>query len=267
MVIKHIHPNLKRGFNRLVTWNKCPEMMHAEFGVMILNAGDIWEQTTTDELVIVLNHGKGTFRWDTKETTCFRDSSFFCEPYVLHAPSHTSISVIALVDNTEITVSSAPNDKHFNPEFYGPGDLLCSSVVDTGKLDGKVKRIKRVFFDRSTSPLSNLFCGELVNYPGCWACFPPHIHSEPEIYYYKFYPSNGYGFSEYGDDAFRVQENDVMCIPNSLRHSQATAPGYAGFIQWTQVLQDTGKNIEYRLDPVHAWLDRPDAVIFPKRGI
>ena len=265
MGVAHMHPKLARGFNRLVTRKTCPEMMDSEFGVLLLEAGDVWEHLATEEMVVVLNQGKAVFRWNDQERTCNRESCFHCEPYVLHVSCGTRIFLLALADGTEVTVSSAFNEACFPPEFYGPGDLLCASVVDEEKLEGKVKRIKRVFFDRTTSPLSNLFCGELVNYPGCWACFPPHLHTEPEIYYYKFLPSCGYGFSEYGDDAFRVQEHDVMCIPDGLRHAQATAPGYAGFIQWTQRLQDTGKNIEFHLDPTHAWLDVPDAILFPER--
>lgn len=47
-------------------------------------------------------------------------------------------------------------------------------------------------------------------------------------------------------------------------HSQATAPGYAGYIMWTQRLRDNGKEIVYTLDDAHAWLDKEDAKIFPE---
>ena len=143
-------------------------------------------------------------------------------------------------------------------------ELLCRELVDADKLDGKVKRIKRAFFDRSVCPETNLFCGEVVNYPGSWACFPPHLHIEPEIYYYKFFPEQGYGFGEFGEEAVKVVNRSVTCNPGGQLHSQATAPGYAGYIMWTQRLQENGEDIVYTLDKKHAWLDEESVQIFPE---
>ena len=67
----------------------------------------------------------------------------------------------------------------------------------------------RTFFDRSNCPETNFFIGEVVHFPGKWSSYPPHQHVEPELYYYKFLPENGYGLAEYGDDAFKVKNNDL----------------------------------------------------------
>lgn len=252
-------------FNRLVTCEKNPEMMESEFGVIALEKGDTFRIDTHDsEYVLCLNEGKVEFQWNTGTATVERLDCFHHDPVVLHLCKGSTVLITCKSDYCEVNVANTENDKLFPCKLYLPKDLMECGVVDKEKLGGKLTRIKRVFFDRTTCPESNLFCGEVVNYPGCWACFPPHLHFEPEIYYYKFLPENGYGFSEYNDEAFKVKNHNVMCIPREHRHSQVTAPGYGGYIMWTQRLQNNGKNIVYRLDPEQAWLEDPCVKVFPE---
>ncbi len=56
--------------------------------------------------------------------------------------------------------------------------------------------------------------------PASGPLYPPHQHVEPELYYYKFLPENGYGLAEYGDDAFKVKNNDLTGMPENVTHSQ-----------------------------------------------
>lgn len=263
-MIKVVRGNIDRKWNNYVCRDKNPEMMDSEFSVIYLKAGEDFEILTEEEYVFCLNCGSVIFQWDGFEASAKRGNCFRDDPYVLHVHCGTRVRLRCVSEYAEINVANTLNHKQFANKLYGPDDLLCSETVDEEKLDGKVKRIKRVFFNRSTCPETNLFCGEVVNYPGCWACFPPHLHTEPEIYYYKFLPEQGYGFAEFGSEAVKVVNRSVTCNPGGQLHSQATAPGYAGYIMWTQRLQDNGEDIVYSLKEEHAWLDADHIKIFPE---
>lgn len=263
-MIKVVRGDINQKVNKYVTREKNPEMMDSEFSVVYLTAGENFEITTKEEYVFCLNNGSVAFEWDGLRETAARENCFADDPCVLHVHSGAQVKITCFSERAEINVANTHNDKKFANRFYRPEDLIYTGTVDTGKLDGKVKRIKREFFNRSVCPETNLFCGEVVNYPGCWACFPPHLHAEPEIYYYKFFPEQGYGFSEFGDEAIKVVNRSVTCNPGGQTHSQVTAPGYAGYIMWVQRLLDNGKDIVYTLEDCHAWLDQENVKIFPE---
>lgn len=263
-MIKVVRGELSQMWNKYVSREKNPEMMGSEFSVIYLKNQERFEIDTKEEYVFCLNRGKVVFSWDDREDTAERKSCFTEDPHVLHVHSGVRVSILCLSEKAEINAANTYNEKQFANRLYRPEDLLCRELVDQDKLDGRVKRIKRAFFDRSVCPETNLFCGEVINYPGSWACFPPHIHTEPEIYYYKFFPEQGYGFAEFGDEAIKVVNRSITCNPGGQLHSQATAPGYAGYIMWTQRLQDNGRNIEYTLDEKHSWLDAENVRIFPE---
>ena len=261
-MIKIVRGDLSETYNRYVTREKNPEMMDSEFGVIYLKKGESFELLTEEEYVFVLNRGEITMAWDDEEKTVRREDCFREEPFVLHVHTGTKVRFSCLSEDAEINAANTHNEKTFPNRFYGPYEILSHGVVDAEILDGRAKRAKRPFFDRTTCPETNLFCGELVLYPGCWACYPPHLHTEPEIYYYKFDKEQGYGFGEFGDfDAVKLTHRSVSCNPGGQTHSQCTAPGYACYIMWIQRLQDNGKDIVYTTDPRHAWLEE-DPVIF-----
>lgn len=263
-MIKVVRGNIDQKLNKYVSRENNPEMMDSEFSVVYLKDGEEFEIMTEEEYVFCLNCGTVIFNWDGFEERGVRGSCFHEEPYVLHVHKDTRVRITCLSERAEINVANTYNEKQFGNKLYKPCDLIYSGMVDVEKLDGKLKRIKREFFNRTTCPETNLFCGEVVNFPGCWACFPPHLHAEPEIYYYKFLPDQGYGFAEFGDEAIKVVHRSATCNPGGQLHSQATAPGYAGYIMWTQRLPDNGKDITYILDNKHAWLDSEDVKIFPE---
>lgn len=263
-MIRVVRGTMNQKLNKYVCREKNPEMMDSEFSVLHLRKGEDYQITTKEEYVFCLNRGTVLLAWDNVQETVERGNCFTDEPYVLHVHHSTDVKISCLSEDAEINIANTDNENTFANKLYKPGDLYYSGTVDIEKLDGKVKRIKREFFNRVTCPEANLFCGEVVNYPGCWACFPPHLHVEPEIYYYKFFPEQGFGFSEYGDEAIKVVNRSVTCNPGRQLHSQATAPGYAGYIMWTQRLQNNGRDIAYTLDEKHAWLDKDDVKIFPE---
>lgn len=266
-MIKTARGNIDHKVNKYVCKELNPEMMNSEFSVLFLKEKETFELIAKEEFVFCLNQGTVTFKWNDTEETVERKNCFIDQPIVLHVCLGTQVQIVCLSEKAEINVANTCNNRIFSNKLYGEKDFVYSGTVDMEKLDGKVKRIKREFFNRSTCPETNLFCGEVVNYPGSWACFPPHLHVEPEIYYYKFFPEQGYGFAEFGEEAIKVVNRSVTCNPGKQLHSQVTAPGYAGYIMWVQRLQDNGRDIVYKLDDQHAWLDRGNVKIFPERMV
>lgn len=264
MKYSHISP-FSYGLNHLVVDSLNPELMGLNFAIAKVNTDHAVVLDAEQEKLVVLLSGSVTYDWDGQKITVKRSDPFHESPTALHLNSKSVCTVEGGEEDAELIVVSTENAAHFASKFYSSEDLASEELVGEEVLDGKTKRIKRVFFHRNTCQETNLFCGELVNYPGCWACFPPHLHSEPEIYYYRFLPESGYGFSEQGDEVFKVTHNDLVGIEDGKTHSQVTAPGYAGFIFWAQKLQDNGKNIDYHLVEEHAWLDDPAATFFPEK--
>ena len=93
-------------------------------------------------------------------------------------------------------------------------------------------RIVRTTFDYNNAPYANLVIGEVIGFPGKWSSYPPHFHPQPEIYYYKTYPTGGHAFAEVGDDVFKISGNDTVLIQSGMTHPHVTYPGYALWYLW-----------------------------------
>ena len=222
-----------KGYNGMVSAVEHPEMMGMEFGVVKMAAGDVMHFDYAQEVVYDLMSGSVTFAWNGNSETVTRKDVFHEGAILLHVPQNTRVTI------------SAESDA----EIAGPMNE-CST------------RLVRTFFDRSNCPETNFFIGEVVHFPGKWSSYPPHQHVEPELYYYKFLPENGYGLAEYGDDAFKVKNNDLTGMPENVTHSQAAAPGYAEYYLWCIRLQDD-KNIVTTVVPEYEWVTKADAKYFP----
>ena len=219
---------------------------NTEFGILYLSLDMIYQTETDQEYLFCLVNGRVELSFEDKSCVAERENCFDEEPYVLSLPAGCSVRIKCLSEYAELNYACTQNDMVFNPLFITPGHLLSSEIVDKDVLNGRTVRYKRVFYDWTTHPESCLFCGEIVNFPGSWACYPPHLHDEPEIYHYRFSSSSGYGFSEYGASAYKVCNLDTMCIPGGVLHSQVTIPGCRGYIMWTQRLKSNGVPINYK---------------------
>lgn len=264
MKYSHVRP-FSYGLNQMVIAESHPEIMGLNFDLLKLEAATTYSLSMQKEKLIVLLNGTVEYVWENEKKTVHRGDCFHDSPNPLHLDEKMGVEITNIGEiDCELIIVSTQNPRHFNSMFYETKDLSSVEIVGETALQGKTKRVKRVFFDRTSRPETNIFCGELVNFPGCWACFPPHIHVEPEIYFYRFLPEMGYGFSEQGDDVYKVRNNELVGISKHKTHSQVTAPGYAGFIFWAQKLQDNEKDIEYNLVTEHAWVENPDAAFYPE---
>lgn len=226
-----------KGYSRLVMEEN--REMKMEFGILALEQDNSYTFEEARECIFTLLTGEVTFRYDQKTEVAVRESCFHENPVVLHVPENTKVEIQCKGSCAEIAVQCTKNSKSFAPKLYRTEDLLCPTEMrGAGSMNEASTRIVRTFFDRTICPETNFYIGEVVSCPGKWSSYPPHFHEEPEIYFYKFLPENGYGFAEMGDDAYKVRNNDLTGMPGNVTHSQSTAPGYAEYYLWVIRLQD-----------------------------
>ena len=253
----------EKGYNKMVSAADNTEMMGMEFGVVKMTAGDIMHFDYAQEVVYDLLYAKISFEWDKNSEVVERKDCFHEGAILLHVPQNTVVVITALSD-TEIAVARTENKRAFAARLLRPADCLSANEErGAGLMNDMSTRLVRTFFDRSSCPETNFFIGEVVHFPGKWSSYPPHQHVEPELYYYKFLPENGYGLAEFGDDAFKVKNNDLTGMPENVTHSQAAAPGYAEYYLWCIRLQDD-KNIITTNVAEYEWVLKPDAKFFPE---
>ena len=229
--------------------------VHPELGanldILLLEKNNSYSfETNNKEYILLLFTGEvriseGDNIFSLKRNDVRVENSVF-----VRASSLKSISINAITDS-ELLLISAPN----NIDFQTHQGVGKQGIAGLNAHEGRTRRIKRPLYDTKDIPSSVLFVGELITYQGSWACYPPHRHVEPEIYFYRFFPKGGYAFVEDGDTVHRIEENDVVGVINSNNHSQTTAPGFNGYILWIQRLTGAGVPIVYSLDPRYAYLD------------
>lgn len=253
---------LQAGYNPMIDAQRHPDMMGMEFGVYVMNPGDRAAFNYPQEAVFDLLHGSVAFRWDGEARTVSRADCFHEDAIVLHVPQGTHVEIIC-TDTAEIAIARTANPRAFAARLLMPDDCLFRSEQrGIGVMNGMAMRSTRTFFDRSNCPETNFYIGEVLHQPGKWSSFPPHTHVEPEMYYYRFLPENGYALAEFGDDAYKVKQNDLLGMPENVPHAQACTPGYAEFYLWCIRLQDDKPFISTFV-PEHEWVNDPNARIFP----
>jgi 5-deoxy-glucuronate isomerase len=255
--------SFEKGYNAIVSSVLNPEMMGLDFGVVSMTSGDKMRFCYDQEVVYDLVMGRITFSWEDRSEEAERSDCFHHGATLLHVPHGTTVYVECWSEKAEIAVCRTENAKDFQARLLKPDDCLCANEErGAGQMNECSTRIVRTFFDRSSCPDTNFFIGEVVHFPGKWSSYPPHQHVEPEMYFYKFLPENGYGLAEYGDDAYKIRNNDLMGMPANVTHSQVAAPGYAEYYLWCIRLRDK-ENIVTTFVKEHQWVTAPDAKYFP----
>lgn len=210
--------------------------MMMDFGLIELHKGDFHRDDSGKERAFLLMNGSVSFSWNRSvgnpgKAVAERYSLLDEEPTVLHVPSGTEVRIDALEDDVELAVQGVANTKNFPVRLWKPGDYPCSEF-GAGTLQDTSTRTVRTVFDASTAPESAMVMGEVINHPGKWSSYPPHDHAHPEIYHFRLFPRQGFGFSIQGDDGFIVHNGDTVTIPPGVVHPQAAAPGYAMYYIW-----------------------------------
>ena len=224
------------------------------------------------ERAFLLIQGELSFHWQQGEDAgvfhCARSNPLEQEPYVLHVGHSTHVRMEALSDEVEIAIQGCENPRDFPVTFWQPGSYR-SELFGEGTLQDTSTRRVRTIFDAATAPESAMVMGEVINYPGKWSSYPPHTHAQPEIYHYRFYPEQGFGFSEQGDNVYKVHHRDTVTIPSHVTHPQTAAPGYAMYYIWLiPHLPDDRFGPDSRIfRPEHAWTNDAQAPIWPDAAV
>lgn len=220
------------GYNVITTINEKENNTMMDFGILRISKGQkeiLFEEEK--EICLLLTHGEVTLIWKDLEKTINRNNCFHEEPWVLHVPKQTKITIIGVKEDTELTVTMTYNDKNFESKLYTP-EHCKSQYLEKNSVKGYSAKIVRRIFDYKDADYSNLVCGEVVDFPGEWSNYPSHHHEQPEICYYKFYPHNGYGFSKLGNETEMVKDSDAVKMLDDLSHPQVTVPGYSMYYFW-----------------------------------
>lgn len=205
--------------------------MMMDFGILRLRKGESFTEDQALERAYLLVYGEVCFLWDGESHTESRENCFDAPPTALHVPNHVHVTLTCLSEECEITVLRTTNDRLFPARLYLPNDTP-DEYRGAGTMHETSTRIVRTIFDASNAPDANLVLGEVIGFPGKWSSYPPHHHPQPEIYYYKNNPENGFGYAEVGETVYKVHSGDTVCIPGGMTHPQCTPPGYALWYLW-----------------------------------
>ncbi|MDC7226502.1 MAG: 5-deoxy-glucuronate isomerase [Spirochaetales bacterium] len=253
----------KPGYTEIVSKESNPEMLMT-FGVLNMKAGDSYSNDENLERIYVLLQGEAELNYDGNEVIVQRDNLYDHDPRTLHLPPGIKVDIKALTDNTEFTVHRTENDKTFPSKLYGSEELV-NEVRGKGTMNETGTRLVRTIIDYSIDPKANFMIGEDVQYPGKWAGFPSHSHDQPEIYFYRFLPENGFGLLKLGDQGVCLEQNDTCVIPVNLVHPQVAAPGYAMYFLWVIRHLDGNPYLGPDFEEQHLWAEKPDAKIWPDK--
>ncbi|MCT8978170.1 5-deoxy-glucuronate isomerase [Clostridium sp. CX1] len=252
------------GYNSIAAIDEKEHNTMMDFGILRIAKGQVEIDKDSKERAFLLIKGEVVFEYEEKKEIAARKSCFDEDPWVLHVPKDVEVKITGLSEDTEISVTKTTNDKVFQSKLYTNKECR-SENRGAGTMKEASTRIVRTVFDYSNADYSNLVVGEVVDYPGKWSSYPPHYHPQPEIYFYKFNPENGYGFSELGEDVVKIKNNDTVKILDNATHPQTTAPGYAMYYIWVIRHLDGNPYITPTFVPEHLWVTEKDAKIWPDK--
>lgn len=258
----------KYGYNSITKMGEIENDTMMDFGILRLAKGQTEVLVDSKkESAILLVQGEVSLKWCGQKQTIKRTSCFSENSWVLHIPKNVEVQIVGIADDSELNITKTTHDNLFEPKLYTPEECR-SEERGKGTMKEASTRIVRTVFDYSNAPYSNLVVGEVVDHPGKWSSYPPHSHPQPEIYFYKFYPEQGYGFSELGEDVVKVRNNDTVKILDNATHPQTTAPGYAMYYIWVirHIDGNPYKSPEYPVfEPQHLWVTDQNAKIWPDK--
>lgn len=260
MLVKHV--TWKAGYNEITAMDEKENNTLMDFGVLLLEKDRVETDIENKERAFLLVRGEVKFEWAGSTATVKRESSLDENPCCLHVPSGVEVKITGIGEISEVCVTKTDNEQNFSSKLYKNTDCISENRGE-GTMKEASTRIVRTVFDKSNAPLSNLVLGEVVDYPGKWSSYPPHHHPQPEIYYYRFYPENGYGFAQLGDNVVKVRNNDAVKILNDVSHPQVAAPGYAMYYVWVIRHLDGNPYIMPIFEAEHLWVTEKNAKIWP----
>ena len=228
----HHKPPFNLGYTPLVPRSGATADMLMEFGVITLAPGKDYESySETDERLWLLSGGSAEIAWEGRKAEISRPNLFDYSPWCLSAPAKCTVRITAGKGGAEFYSCATGNTKPFEARLYSPEECR-NELRGKGTMRETSTRVVRTIFDDANRPESNLVIGEVIGVPGKWSSYPPHHHPQPEIYHYRFLPSQGFGLTAIGDTPYIIHDKDTILIREGEVHPQVTAPGYAMWYLW-----------------------------------
>lgn len=258
--ITKFRKGLKRGYNP-ITRRKDEDNLKMDLGVAVLQAGEKYEEVLKgEEVCYLLLKGKMEIEVDDLIYLGERDNLFDEKPVCWSISSGCHYKA-RIYKPTELIEIRTKNPKRFKPLFF-PQNKIKIERRGKGLMQDTAFRLIKTVFDHTSHPKSNLVVGEVITLPGRWSSYPPHHHLQPEIYFYKFLPKEGYGFCQLGEKVLKVESNDAVKILNQVDHPQVAAPGYAMWYLWAirYLPKNPYKGFEYSSG--YAWMLNKKAKIW-----
>lgn len=252
------------GYTDITALHGARREMGMDFGVLRMKKGTIHSDDTPLEKAYLLVYGKAAFLIDGEERIFSRSNCFDVRPFVVHADRNTRVTLRGMSEDSEVCVIRTDNEACFPAKWYLPQDT-ADEYRGAGLMGETSTRIVRTVFDKSNAPLSNMVLGEVIGFPGKWSSYPPHHHPQPEIYYYKLNPANGFAYAELGEDVVKVHTNDTLLIRPGLTHPHCTPPGYALWYLWAIRHLDGDPYTAPTFVQEHLWVAKTDAKYWPER--
>ncbi|WP_245874179.1 5-deoxy-glucuronate isomerase [Alkalispirochaeta sphaeroplastigenens] len=268
MAIIRSGARLSAGMNSIIAEDGPYQEMLMDFSILRLAPGEVWTNQDPRERAFLLMTGTVTFAWqedqETRSVQCTRRNLLDEDPWALHLCAGAEATLTAGPEGVEIALQSVGNTRTFAPRLWKPGEYR-SDRFGEGTLQDTSTRTVRTIFDAATAPESGMVLGEVINYPGKWSSYPPHVHAQPEVYHYRFFPAQGFGFSQVGDEVYRVTNGDTVTIDPDVPHPQTAAPGYAMYYIWMipHLPQDRFGPDSRIFQEEHTWVMNGDAPIWP----
>ncbi len=263
MVVKKEKP-FGWGYTAITAMEGEHSEMLLDFGVLRLKAKEQVICSLDLERAWMLLKGSVEFKYPGGVFAGERRSCIDETPIVLHAPHSVEVTITAHTES-ELVVERCRNPQTFAVKFYDKGDVK-TEIFGAGVLQETSNRTVRTVFDGESAPYSNMVMGEVINHPGRWSSYPPHDHPHPEIYHYRFFPSQGFGLSVLDEQAYVVHDGDTSLIQPNTTHSQSAAPGYAMYYVWMIPHLPNEKWLPttryYRKE--HTWLLAKDVKVWPE---
>lgn len=250
-----------QGYTEIVSKEQYTGLL-MNFGILKLLKDHEFVSDENLERIFLLLKGEVWLSWDGQETSIKRNSIYDDDPLTLHVPKDVVVKIKGISRESEFTVHKTENIRFFPPKLYGSEELV-NEVRGKGTMNETGTRLVRTIIDHSINSNSNFMIGEDVHFPGKWAGFPSHSHAQPEIYFYRFLPDNGFGLLKLGDQGVCLEENDTVVIPPDFVHPQVAAPGYAMYFLWVIRHLDDNPYIKPNFEKQHLWAEDPDAKIWP----
>jgi 5-deoxy-glucuronate isomerase len=257
----HLRTQQRHGLQTIVAAHDSV-MSFVSMDMLSLEDGERWELgENARELGVVILDGSANVAWEGAASRRLdaRSDPFSGWPHALYVPAGARVSLLAN-GRLNAVIFGTPAEPGGKPLAISPDD------VEVLKIGNGNWYLEGTFIVGDRVPSKRLIVGETHIPAGNWSSSPPHSHDkdEPgkqtrleEIYYFRFRPSQGFGFQGLYtldgemDEAYIIRDGSVILVPKGM-HPNVAGPGYEMYMLWG--MAGTTKEWIPLEDPAHNWI-------------